>query len=414
MIRKDALRREMQQWLAEGLIEEDQARRILARYGNGLEASGGSLGARVLTACALLFIGLALLLVVSAHWDGLPRGVRFAALLALTVATNGVGVWRWGRHGEGGGWLFLGAVCYGASIMLGGQMYHLGEHFPNGVLLWMIGTLPVAFFSRRLLVTLLLVALTALWMVMETPFSPPWAGIVFLGVAGWLAWRRHSNVVMLPVLAALVLWLNLMLSWVFHTDFGPHWRAGHLTFNLALLVLAQVLCQRLELRGDSRWAPLPWLGRLSLLVLLPLTFEDLWKEYLHSHWGWLDPGLWAALPLLLAAIALKPRGILPWLALSGVLLAHGLGRPEQSLYWSVAANLVVLLVAMAWIRQGLLRADQRRFFAGLGTVAVLALLRYVDLIGDYLGAALLFLVMAGILYAGARYWRQRDPEVAHD
>ena len=35
---------------------------------------------------------------------------------------------------------------------------------------------------------------------------------------------------------------------------------------------------------------------------------------------------------------------------------------------------------------------------------ILALLRYFDLIGDYVGGSLLFLFFAGVLFASARFW----------
>ncbi len=37
-----------------------------------------------------------------------------------------------------------------------------------------------------------------------------------------------------------------------------------------------------------------------------------------------------------------------------------------------------------------------------------ALLRYLDLIGGYLGAAGLFLGMAALLFVAGRYWRRRE------
>jgi hypothetical protein len=38
-------------------------------------------------------------------------------------------------------------------------------------------------------------------------------------------------------------------------------------------------------------------------------------------------------------------------------------------------------------------------------ILVTALLRYADLIGDYVGGSLRFLFFAGVLFAAARFWR---------
>jgi len=43
---------------------------------------------------------------------------------------------------------------------------------------------------------------------------------------------------------------------------------------------------------------------------------------------------------------------------------------------------------------------------GVSMLLLLAFFRYFDLVGDYLGTAILFMVCAGILMAAARFWRR--------
>ena len=45
------------------------------------------------------------------------------------------------------------------------------------------------------------------------------------------------------------------------------------------------------------------------------------------------------------------------------------------------------------------------FYTGVGVILILALLRYADLVGDYIGGSLLFLFFAGVLFGSARFWR---------
>jgi hypothetical protein len=45
------------------------------------------------------------------------------------------------------------------------------------------------------------------------------------------------------------------------------------------------------------------------------------------------------------------------------------------------------------------------FYTGIGVILILALLRYADLVGDYVGGSLLFLFFAGVLFGSARFWR---------
>lgn len=402
-MRKNLLRRETRRWVDEGLVEPFQAERILNRYGTSLNDAGPSaLG--LLTGLAGLFAGLALLLLVSANWEQLPRLARFAGLVTLTAVLNGWGVLRLARAGTGGGLLFLGGFAYGASIMLTGQMYHLGEHFPNGLLLWTLGLVPLTLLSGGRLLALQGLAVAVAWMLLEYRFAAPWLMPLFLAVAFWVAWRRRVAGLALAALAATAVWLNLMLAWVYATDFGPQAQEGMISFNLGLLVLAGALAARPGWwsAGAGNWMP-----RLTVLAILPFTFVDGWEHYLAYAWTWLDPGLWAALVALLAA-ALLGR-LLVALAVAALLIAvHTGGVPDQALVWAVASNLLLLLLAMHWMRRGLLEGEGGLYVTGLIAILTLALLRYLDLIGGYLGAAGLFLVMAALMFVAGRYWRRRE------
>ena len=402
-MRKNLLRRETRRWVDEGLVEPFQAERILNRYGTSLNDTGPSaLG--LLTGLAGLFAGLALLLLVSANWEQLPRLARFAGLVTLTAVLNGWGVLRLARAGSGGALLFLGGFAYGASIMLTGQMYHLGEHFPNGLLLWALGLVPLTLLSGGRLLALQGLAVAVAWMLLEYRFAAPWLMPLFLAVAFWVAWRRRVAGLALATLAAPALWLNLMLAWVYATDFGPQAQEGMISFNLGLLVLAGALAARPAWwsAGAGNWMP-----RLTVLAILPFTFVDGWEHYLAYAWTWLDPGLWAALVALLAAALLGRPLVAP--AVAALLIAvHTGGVPDQALVWAVASNLLLLLLAMHWMRRGLLEGEGGLYVTGLVAILILALLRYLDLIGGYLGAAGLFLGMAALLFVAGRYWRRRE------
>ena len=402
-MRKNLLRRETRRWVDEGLVEPFQAERILNRYGTSLNDTGPSaLG--LLTGLAGLFAGLALLLLVSANWEQLPRLARFAGLVTLTAVLNGWGVLRLARAGSGGGLLFLGGFAYGASIMLTGQMYHLGEHFPNGLLLWTLGLVPLTLLSGGRLLALQGLAVAVAWMLLEYRFAAPWLMPLFLAVAFWVAWRRRVAGLAVAALAATAVWLNLMLAWVYATDFGPQAQEGMISFNLGLLVLAGALAARPAWwsAGAGNWMP-----RLTVLAILPFTFVDGWEHYLAYAWTWLDPGLWAALVALLAAALLGRPLVAP--AVAALLIAvHTGGVPDQALVWAVASNLLLLLLAMHWMRRGLLEGEGGLYVTGLVAILILALLRYLDLIGGYLGAAGLFLGMAALLFVAGRYWRRRE------
>ncbi|MBL4570166.1 MAG: hypothetical protein JKY21_03300 [Alcanivorax sp.] len=84
-------------------------------------------------------------------------------------------------------------------------------------------------------------------------------------------------------------------------------------------------------------------------------------------------------------------------------LADVLLEPSITLYL-----IPVFLTAIVLIQEGLRRGLSQFFYSGIALVLALAVMRYLDLFGDYLGAAAMFLVAAAVLYGAARYWRRQQ------
>ena len=64
---------------------------------------------------------------------------------------------------------------------------------------------------------------------------------------------------------------------------------------------------------------------------------------------------------------------------------------------------VALVAAGIWlIVRGTLGGVSHYFFLGVTVILLTAFMRYVDLIGDYVGGALLFMLLAALLLGAAR------------
>lgn len=109
LFKKD-MAQEVADWVSDGLIKSAQGEAILARYNiQPKDAQGTSLGYYVLTALATLFVGLALILLVSHNWDEIPRLTRMLLLFFITLAVNlqGMRLLVGGRDKAGVLWLFF-------------------------------------------------------------------------------------------------------------------------------------------------------------------------------------------------------------------------------------------------------------------------------------------------------------------
>ena len=76
------------------------------------------------------------------------------------------------------------------------------------------------------------------------------------------------------------------------------------------------------------------------------------------------------------------------------------------LSWQVAGNLLAVVCGIAFVIEAVQETSTSSFYMGVGMLLLLAFFRYFDLVGDYLGTAILFMVCAGILMAAARFWRR--------
>jgi len=422
LFKKD-LAREVSDWVGDGLIERQQGEAILARYGARLtDGQGSSLGYYVLTALAALFAGLALILIISHNWDEIPRLTRMLGLIVITVAINLMGGLHLlnDRYRSGVLWLFFGGIAYGASIMLIAQIYHLGEHFPDGIFWWALGVLPLLFVTRSRLIALQALALATLWMITEaqTGFFPASYPLFALACLWLVGTEKHSALIFLAALAGLVTWLNLLLAWGAGDWYRYDAFADQVPLTVALgLVLVGVAWWLMRsdrpFKRDYGQLLHLYLLRGAILTLLILSYPEFWRDLMRDDYllGVFNPLLLALGTLAGYALA-RPSGrnaSAPLLVNGAFFTLSALCVQQQ---WvdapslAVATNLLLVITGIWLIRRGIEDAVTHFFYTGVGVLLLTALLRYFDLIGDYIGGALLFMVAAGVLFGAAHFWRK--------
>jgi hypothetical protein len=222
-------------------------------------------------------------------------------------------------------------------------------------------------------------------------------------------------------MAGLGIFLEYSLAWFIgeraHFDFGPE----NVTVGAAIFVLyhglAEWLSQRPERYLVDYGAALKlWTLRFAILGLFLFSFEEPWHELLQATWD--DPGLVIKISALISALAvglayranrsvLKIASTLAFVMLYLAALASVLNLTEHhSSVLQVADNVVLVITGVWLIVQGIREGVTHYFYLGVFTVLLTGLLRYIDLVGDYIGAAILFAVFAAILLVSARYWKR--------
>ncbi len=415
--------REVATWVGEGIISTEQAESICSRYGVDYHnLSRRSYGYHVLVGLGCLFIGLSLITLVGANWDEIPRAIRMFGLIALTLGANLLGLIKFKQEqtSTAVAWFFLGGLFYGASIMLIAQIYNIGEHYPDGILWWAMGVLPVALLLESTLIMMLVVGLGFIWFFVESSMNfYPTLFPVFLGVMLWYLGRgRQSNVLFLFLIAGLGIWAEYTLAWLISDKAGFQPGAENVALGVALFIVFHGLSKWLAERKEHMLADYGtllglWVLRFTIITLFIFSFKEPWRMLIETEWHM--AGLAITASLLLSALALwlvyqARKSMVSTVAFallfnSGLLAVMLVEDPEYGLAFQFADNILLVVVGIWLIVRGIQSSISHYFYVGVLAILATGLLRYIDLVGDYIGASILFAILAAILLLAAKYWK---------
>ncbi|MGP8252163.1 MAG: DUF2157 domain-containing protein [Terracidiphilus sp.] len=181
---------QLKRWEAAGLLDAATAARI-RNHELGLAdqtRSADKAGAKVESAAAriswqgvtALILGAILLacgvvLFVSAHWDDMGRGARFALVLAMVAVFHVAGgLTRDKYYGLGTALHAVGTIATGAAIALTGQIFNIDEHWPAAVLMWALAALAGWALLRDQAQQTLALLLVPAWMMCEFESRAYW------------------------------------------------------------------------------------------------------------------------------------------------------------------------------------------------------------------------------------------------
>ncbi|HEV7254544.1 MAG TPA: DUF2157 domain-containing protein [Mesorhizobium sp.] len=271
------VKEDIARWAAAGLVDVAQAERLRADV-DAREGAGFSFGG-VLAMFAGLFLAAALLLLVAANWDAIPRLLRVAGFFLLIVGfySGGAVLKDHGRRAFGEALWIAGAGAFGASIALIGQMYHLGGTEAAALITWSLGTGLAALLLNSKPLTIAASGIAAFWLFSHG--GDFWDGTAFpdafplLAVALWLVslrtGSRAARELLLLSLLGYVIVLALRGSLV---TIGSLLLLGSgALFAVAVLFLRQL---DLVLRLGGRILAYCLLGALTGLALLQARYLD--------------------------------------------------------------------------------------------------------------------------------------------
>ncbi|HZT23750.1 MAG TPA: DUF2157 domain-containing protein [Verrucomicrobiae bacterium] len=280
-----------------GLITAEQRQKIIEQF--HLKEDGGRKFLTIISLLGAVLITTGIILLIAAHWNEVPRGVKLAGGILLMLGFHAGGWWLREIHGRyrktGEALHLVGSGLFLANIALLGQIYNIVSRPPNAFLLWWIGIAALPWLLRSKAQHVLLLLAFGIWFGLEVNEQDSWLyaggdtrqlllysllGLVYLGAGYGLRRSQFSEfsgaTEKLGLLAFLVFFYPLTWKEVFDEWANPetqHWLLP--AFGLgALALLATGIKNLRALTAQWRWT---WFGALfGMMLFMATVWFGLW------------------------------------------------------------------------------------------------------------------------------------------
>lgn len=283
----------LNRWQSAGVLDSAAAARIRAYEANQAApaaVSSSRMGWQGLVALILgaILLACGVVLFVSAHWDELGPGARFAVVMAMVAVFHVGGAFaREKYYGLSTALHAVGTISTGAAIALVGQIFNIQEHWPAAILLWAIAA-----------------------------------------AVGWALLQDQAQ--QLLTLLLFPAWIGSEFSYAAEAHIGADVYLGRFLIAWSLLYLTMFLGSKRKIIQGILLAATAIASLVGTALLL-----DSWRSWygtetflpLHTRvWGWIDI---AALPLLLSLFRMR-KSLVPVAAA----ILFGLGLPWCNHTWT--------------------------------------------------------------------------------
>ncbi len=211
---------EIKQWRSQGIIDSTQESRILTKYSDRLEYNRLI---NTIVAMGSILVGLGILLFIASNWDKLNRSIRITIIFSVISVFNLVGYYFRFVKKEypvlGEGFLLIGAFSFGAGIWLIAQIYQIHYNFSAGILFWVLGILPVAYFFRSWMILALASVLSCFWLGSYNTYyfyRPAYGFFPLIAAVVGLCYLHKQRFSLFVVIVGFAMW------------FGHFWFLEHL------------------------------------------------------------------------------------------------------------------------------------------------------------------------------------------
>lgn len=251
MSRQTWLYKQIDLWVEKEIIEPRQANAIAELY-------PGKQKDRLISILMLLgaiLFGAGIILFFAANWQHIPRWGKVSMVTIALILFYASSQFTYQKSPTLSQVLtLLGCIMFGSSIWLIAQVFHISAHYPNGILFWLLGVLPVIFLIKEQLPLGLSALLLGAWIMYE-PANTLLIFLVALSVFAFVfyyIYALQSDFALVVALISFILFVSDQIGYIFGTYYHLSYNATPLMWAGLLILGTTFICvSRLEI-NDAR------------------------------------------------------------------------------------------------------------------------------------------------------------------
>ncbi|MTI29668.1 DUF2157 domain-containing protein, partial [Xanthovirga aplysinae] len=284
------LKREIDSWSEEGLLTEEQAKKLYARYDLHLPEPWYRKTGFIISSLALLFVAIGILLIVIENWYRISFPNRIAIIIFPLISSWLIGLTYLHKEKKEEAELtfFFSNLAFGANIFLLSNLFHTNYYFPSGLLWWILGVIPFAIYFQSNIHHFIIQILCLAWFSCQLYFHHYsfWSPVI-MGVIAWLLYSK-PNVFMLilAIVNTYLFFINLETLFLkTETEFIILVSTISLFLIIALHWLRHQYSEKLIERIDAS------AGFLIIFTLYLFTFQAIIDAVLENELSYLTISL---------------------------------------------------------------------------------------------------------------------------
>ncbi len=425
-------RDEIESWVKEGIINSEQSQKLSQKYELPQlgEAPPFYKDSSFILKSVAILIGVAgLMLVIAQNWDDLPIVARMLTGLLPLFAAYIWGFLKLKQNGEQTAELafLLASLLFGVNIMLQAQIFHISSYFPNGVLWWILGTMPLMIYFRSKIIAIIFQGLFVLWISLQMEYMQfsVWSPIL-LFLFGYILYQKPNVLLLIGFFVGLYLGIMNGISAIYQLPFYRIMHEAYYIFGLSYLLLVLGIFEFLK-DGYSKTIQrrLQNLIRFTFIfVLFLFTFKDVIEEitrddsrnywYGRTETNYVVIGIMAFIftATYIYSVFIKSKKInfqtvFPLVLLILLSIPLLVSSHNYDITFVMFYNVVLLFLSLWKIYEGIQHREKGDFMTGIFYLLVLALARYFDLFENYVITGILFIALGFGLYFINNYWNKK-------